>query len=184
MKKVASTPAELLSTTATFSKAGSQTIRLSATDGEITTFKTTTVDVTQLLISYAEWAANIDWQGRDSSATSVDNLHRTPNIILFAMDLHPLLKKHEAPFPRLTKTNNQSLTLTYRRNKQVKDLIFYPESSDNLITWNALDPDSPGVTVTVVDANIDGDGSAELIQVKFEDIETNARFFRLFSELE
>ena len=173
-----------LSTTATFTQTGQQSIRFSASDGEITTFKATTVDVVQLLKSYADWANNIDWQGRDSGSNSTDNLHNLPNLILFAMDLHPLMALPEVSLPRVVQNNDDSLTFTYRRNKVVKDLIFYPEYSDDLTTWHLLDPANANFESSTLDSNIDGDGSAELIQVKVKDPAAKTLFFRLSSELE
>ena len=84
---------ESLSTHATFDVGGDQEIHLSASDGFVTTLKTMNLNIIELLTAYDDWAGELDWQGRDSAADSSDNVHRIPNLILYAMDLHPLVKE-------------------------------------------------------------------------------------------
>ncbi|WOO39428.1 LamG-like jellyroll fold domain-containing protein [Rubellicoccus peritrichatus] len=170
-----------LSTNATFSATGDQVIRLSASDGDVTTFKTMSISVAEILVSFNDWATDIDWQGRDSSADSVDNAYRIPNIILFAMDLDPVALNPDATLPRVASpTDSNTFSFTYRRSKLVDSIVFYPQYSNDLITWNAIDADAPDVTISVIDPDVDGDGSAELILVEVANVDK--LFFNLFSQ--
>ena len=175
--------ASAASSEATFPAVGKHTLKLSAFDGDLTTFKTADVDVAEILVSYNEWASEFNWQGRDAGAHSHDNVYRIPNLILYAMDLNPTLREPGKNLPAIEETSDEStISFSYRRNKTATSIIFRPQSSGDLSNWIPINASDPNITITVLDPNVDGDGSAELIKVEMP--RSPQHFFRLHAENE
>ena len=73
------------------------------------------------------------------------------------------------------------LELIYRQRTHTGSIVFYPQISNDLLEWRAIDAKDPNVVTTVVDPDVDGDGTAELVQVEFAN--ADALFLKLFSEV-
>lgn len=67
------------------------------------------------------------------------------------------------------------LTLTYRKNLDAPDVTFLIEQSDDLIGW---DPAIVADTTTV-EADTDGDGTAETVKIRVDVNNVTKAFLRL-----
>jgi hypothetical protein len=127
--------------------------------------------------SYQDWAASVFGEGTPLSDTlwdadpSGDGLI---NLLAYAFGLDPL-QSNRSQGPRF-KENNTSFEFHFRRNKNASDLTYTVQASTNLQSWTAL---TGSTSVTLADA--DGDGNSEWVYLDVTDAAINQgyRFFRL-----
>lgn len=125
-------------TSVTFPGAGAYTLRLTASDGEVTTFDDTEATVVPASPSEA-WRSQ--YFGADAAnpaiaGDSADPDHDgSPNLVEYALATHPL--EASPPPLRDPETDGDSLTVTYQINTDATDANSQLQWSDDLATWSA-----------------------------------------------
>ncbi len=159
--------AAAVDTAFTSTSAGTFTLRLSASDGAITTFD----DVTATIITtpFDSWrvtnfgsSVNLPEIGGDLADPDHDGI---PNLLEYAFNLTP---NSPDSGPKGSTAANQ-MSLVYRRNLSAGDITFGYEQSTDLTTWTAVTP-----TTTV----LSNDGQTQTIQATVP-MSGNQRFLRL-----
>ena len=123
--------------------------------------------------AYATWAADIAWAGQDSSATADPNGDGIINLLAFGMNLSPISPVDPADLPATSVTvegETKTISYTLRRNVNASDLVFSLETTADLqaSVWQTVTELSSGVSMEVVDMDIDGDGSTQLVRYLVE----------------
>jgi len=126
--------------------------------------------------TYEDWADILPVEARGRNDDPGD--FGIPNLLRYAFGMDPLRPTREN-LPQLGRTgiNNspggESLTLTFTRRKDARDLVFSVEASQDLQVWNLLN-----VPIETID---DGNGETETVKVT-DNVALNAsatRFLRL-----
>ncbi len=123
--------------------------------------------------TYGEWSGRLDWQGQDDSPTADPNRDGLSNLGAYAYDLDPLAEVQAGDLPYLevdTDTaNGPWLDLIYRRNSSAGDLGYHLKASDDLTgNWEDVFLNGLDVVEETLDANPDGDGTAQLMRVRMK----------------
>ena len=122
--------------------------------------------------TYAQWTNRVAWGAADSSPGAAPNHDGLSNIEAYAHDLSPLDAVGGTNLPSLavdvTSTNGPWMVYTYRRNATAGDMSYRFFTSEDLMNapWLSLFVNSLDVVEELVDANPDGDGSAQLVKLK------------------
>jgi autotransporter-associated beta strand protein len=117
------------------------------------------INGSQLLLTYqpdlyAAWAADIEWQGADSSPLADPENDRIPNLLEYALGGDPLIVD-TGILPRAAVANNR-LTITFHRNADPQ-LVYIVQASDNMDLsswsdiWSSTGGSGPPGEVTVED---------------------------------
>ena len=132
-------------------------------------------------ITYPEWEGSINWGGAESNKLSDAEGDGVVNIWEYATDNDPLTA-NSAP-PTIT-TGSTNVLINYRRNTQANDLTWRLMVTSNLLgSWNVWPVDGSRVFSEVIDPDVDGDGSAELMRYRIlPATEDQSLFFRLAIE--
>lgn len=149
------------------------------------------VPVSAQLITYSTWTNGIAWAGSDSSPGADPNSDRVKNLMAYAMDLPALSTPTSSLLPSCKAvpadaTNSAGLAYTYRVNAKASDIDFHITTATNLCagSWASLDASGITSSVETVNADIDGDGSARLMQTRISSSGfDSARFLRLEATL-
>jgi hypothetical protein len=139
------------STTAICSTGGLFTLRLTASDGAITTMANLTADVGGQ--TYESWAAQSNLNGGNAAATANPMGDGISNLMKYALGLpadKAWTKLTDGVNPGLPVlgTEGSSLTLTYQRDTAKMDVAYSVEASDDLASWSAS-----GVSEQVMSTN-------------------------------
>jgi hypothetical protein len=124
-------------TTVTFPAAGAYTLRLTASDGEVTTFDDTEATVVPASPSDA-WRSQ--YFGADAANPTIagdtaDPDHDgSPNLLEYALATHPL--EASPPPLRDPETDGDSFAVTYQINTDATDADTQLQWSDDLATWS------------------------------------------------
>lgn len=129
---------------------------------------------------YPEWASKLPI-GLRAPETDIEG-DGLPNLLEYYFDLNP---KHHDPAPlRLELADaagaNPLLHLFFRRNRIATDVNISVEASDDLRTWRTVPSES--YELVVVNNDVDGDESAELIRLTLP-VTLRSEAFRLRAEL-
>jgi endoglucanase len=145
----------------------------------------------QTTTTYSAWSNSIAWGGYDPSPGADPNNDRIKNLIAYAMDLSPTSAPPAAMLPSLEPvaadaTNSAGFVLTYRMNANASDIDFHITTATNLSSgsWVSLDAAGLDSSVGVVNTNVDGDGSAQLMQTRIHPSgDDSSRFLRFEASL-
>lgn len=111
--------------------------------------------------TYAAWAATAfppDTSQEDRAPGAIPFEDGITNLLTYAIALDPLANK-SAGLPSVT-TSDENLNFRFRRNLNAMDITVVVESSENLNTWSDVLS-----TPIVVDPDVNGDGTAELLEI-------------------
>jgi len=128
-------------------------------------------------MTYTSWGDSINWNGADSSKTGNGDGDGSINFLEYAMDTDPVTSNGP---PSTITADFANAYLNYRRNTQATDLTW-----ELMVTTNLLDPwsiwavDNIRVFSEVVDPDVDGDGSAELMRYRVLMNSDQSLFFRM-----
>ena len=123
--------------------------------------------------SFASWATANGVIASNAEDTDNDGIN---NLLEYALDLNP--NAAETSLPSVALENDAGtdyLTLTFRRSLDAPDLTYTVESSADLSSWSTATLES----TTVTNADVDGDGSAELVKVRVDITGQPKQFVRL-----
>jgi len=128
--------------------------------------------------TYEAWGADINWDGADSTKMGDAEDDGMVNLWEYATDTDPLTSNE---VPASITTDPASVYINYRRNKFASDLTWSLLVTSNLLSsWNVWAVDNVRVFSEVLDPDIDGDGSAELMRYQvLPAAEDQSLFFRL-----
>ena len=133
------------------------------------------------LSGYDLWASAFDWLAGDSTPGADRDGDGFINEVEFAMDLNPLVSDADLWAFGLDDTQTY-LVLPHRRSNLAVGFNWSLQSSNTLEggSWTPLAVDNVDVFLDTLNANVDGDGSASLLQyrVKLSSI-TGSTFLRL-----
>lgn len=120
------------------------------------------------LQTYSSWANTFSWGNQSATPLADANLNGITNLVAYALDIDPVLPDlGSLPVLSLdTVAADSFLVLTHRRNLRADDIDIFVESSNDLMSWERLDSDHASVTETIIDADVDGDGSAESVETR------------------
>ena len=131
-------------------------------------------------LNYAEWQYAVHWpSAADATPAGDPDGDGDSNLLEFGLDSDPLDGKR-ANQPKISVTSVGSdnwATLQFRRNKVATDLTRTVWSSPSLLTWEPIVVDGVGAIESIVDPDPDGDGSAELVEIKTRIPSDQPRFF-------
>jgi len=119
--------------------------------------------------TFLVWSGGILWPGgADATATGNPDFDSNINLAEYGMDLDPLGgDTDQAPSLRMIEENGTNwMILTYRRNSNASDLRVVVEQSGDMRNWQTVPFDGLNASQRVVDPDPDGDGSAEMIEVR------------------
>lgn len=130
-----------------------------------------TLNVDANVDTYSQWSQQVDWQGADSSPEADPDQDGFSNLMAYALDLQPMVTADAARLPAFevdsATADGPWLVYTYRRNPAVGDLSYRFMTSDDLMsTWSSVFVDGINTVEEIVDADPDGDGSAELMRLR------------------
>jgi hypothetical protein len=110
--------------------------------------------------SYAAWAAGCMLSGLDALAGADPEADGLANLLEYALGTGPLAATAAARRPQAGfDASLGAFAFTHRRGKTAR-LTWTYEFSPDLETWTPFEP-----TVAVIDSDVDGDGSTELVRV-------------------
>lgn len=129
--------------------------------------------------SYDAWSRTVEWNGASSDSTADADNDQLTNLEEFAMDLDPL--SASGLLPTISTDNlGPNVLINYRRSRTATGITWYLHVTDNLLnTWSNWPVDNVRVYSDVIDPDVDGDGSAELMRYRVMPEEDQQLFFRL-----
>ncbi len=134
--------AGLVDTTAGFSTAGLYTLRLTATDGQVTTFDDTTADFIATQPPIEVWRSakfGVD-AGTPAVAGNLADpeLDGSTNLVEYALNLDPhTSSQHQLPTAVMDAT---TIEFTWRRNKAATDVTIQVQTSTDAANWVTVTP--------------------------------------------
>lgn len=146
------------------------------------------IEVQGAVFTYVSWLAQYDSSltGEDALPTADPNQNGIPNILEYALDFDsPESGRALAPIAYIYNDgSDQWATFNWRRNNRALDLLYTVEYSHDLLSnsWNPLLLDGMSVTQTVLDDDVDFDGTSSLIRTRAKVPLTGALFLRLQAE--
>ena len=127
---------------------------------------------------FDEWRGRIDWQGQPSSDDGDPDVDDVNNLMEYAMDTDPLLADPSALSGGIV-SNGSFFAIDYRRNKQADDITWTFWKTPSLLeAWDAYAVDGVDTFEDIIDADVDGDGSAEWVQTRINITTYPQLFFR------
>jgi len=151
--------------------AGVYTIRVTASDGNATV-QSSELSITVVppgsVVDYTAWANGIPWAGKDPSIHANPDGDGYVNFLEYAMGLNPLVEDLTAlsPYQLVPEGNGYALLLNYRISKTSTSVTADLQTTSDLQTWTTQRIGANGVTESILNGNIDGDGAAELRQLR------------------
>lgn len=131
--------------------------------------------------TYPHWAAAMNWRGQPPEPQADANHNGIPNVLEYAMDRLPASPSDPAQRPRLhpesAPGSSTALLLDYRIRSANTDYPLLIEGSPDLRSWTLLQPNGSSLQQSLLHADPDGDGSAELHRLRI-DPDSPFRFFR------
>lgn len=128
-------------------------------------------------MTYTTWGDSINWNGADSSKTGNGDGDESVNFLEYAMDTDPVTSNGP---PSTITADSANAYLNYRRNTQATDLTWELMVTTNLLDpWSVWTVDNIRVFSEVVDPDVDGDGSAELMRYRVLMNSDQSLFFRM-----
>ena len=125
---------------------------------------------------FDEWRGRIDWEGQPSSSDGDPDVDNLNNLMEYAMDTNPLILDPPTPTGS-TVSNGTFFVMDYRRNKQAQDITWTFWKTPSLLeSWEPYTVDGTNTFEDILDSDVDGDGTAELVRNR-TNIETNNQFF-------
>jgi len=127
--------------------------------------------------SYEEWAAQIAWPaGADSSQNGDPDLDGRSNFAEYVFASDPLVF---GLMPTQVFLDAEWLSVTYRRNPRA-EASFSVQASTDLSNWNLVANDGVDLIEEIIDADPDGDGSAEIVRIRARVQETDiSKYLRI-----
>jgi hypothetical protein len=146
----------LVDTSVSFSTSGLYGLRLTATDGEVTTYDDTTVDWTALppieQWRQAKFGADAGIPALAGNLADPE-LDGSTNLVEYALDLNPhTSSQHQLPTAVM---DENTIELTWRKNILAKDVTIQVQTSPDQVNWT---------TVTPANEVIGNDGGAQIIR--------------------
>ena len=132
--------------------------------------------------TYSAWVDQQGLMGTNASADANSDADGTLNLGEYAFDTNPAIPDEGGSLtPNVTMAGSDRVyDITYRRATYALDMIPALEQSSDLDTWNEVPLDGGDVTETVVDPDIDGDDTAELVRLRITmPTSTNWLHFRI-----
>lgn len=131
--------------------------------------------------AYESWRSSINWQGGDDTPFGDANGDGLANIVAFALALpSPLADVSAQLLPDIGVTTDggqRKLVIPHRRRAGDNGIKYSLEVSNDLQTWTTAS--AAGLTEVKVNANVDGDGKAELWEFRMPWGSENTQFVRL-----
>jgi hypothetical protein len=154
------------------------------TTEEITALHDEQFPATQTL-NFATWLTGYDpsLSENDLLPDADPNQNGIPNLLEYAFDSPSPTSFNINEILPVYSVSEDGLwaSIDWRQIKGATDLIYAVEYSDNLSSWNRVNDEIAGINSieTVLDENIDGDGTARLNQTSLEINSENNFFYRL-----
>lgn len=127
------------------------------------------------LTPFETWATNNGVSANEVADNDNDGLS---NLVEYALDLDPGSHAHEKPTSRVANDQGTDyLYFNFRRNLAASELTYRIMGSDDLINWVELSPEPSDYYV--VEADPDGDGSAEVRELRVPTSGQSRQFLRL-----
>lgn len=129
---------------------------------------------------YSEWQYTINWPAAaDESPTGDVDGDGLSNLAEYALGGNPLsgIQANAAESVLSSDGSDQWFGLKFRRSKVARDLNIVMNSSTNLQSWDPVNVDGFNTIETVLDADPNGDGSMELVEIKTKAPVDEDRFF-------